>query len=125
MKLLTQAIIKKLPPIYAQEGLGDDAKIHVKFFTPDSSWSWFATEGNPIVVRDGEQTELDSQDQLTPGELVVDWRFFGMVHGFEKELGYFLLSELASARGRLGLPIERDRWLGDHTLGDLKAAGHL
>ena len=28
--------------------------------------------------------------------------------GFEKELGYFSLSELRSARGPLGLAIERD-----------------
>ena len=30
------------------------------------------------------------------------------VDGFEKELGYFSLRELESARGPLGLPIERD-----------------
>jgi hypothetical protein len=34
--------------------------------------------------------------------------FFGLVIGFEQELGYFSLSELQHARGPLGLPIERD-----------------
>ena len=34
--------------------------------------------------------------------------FFGYVIGQEKEWGYFLLSELESARGPLRLPIERD-----------------
>jgi hypothetical protein len=34
--------------------------------------------------------------------------FFGYVIGFEKEWGYFSLSELESARGPLGPPIERD-----------------
>lgn len=30
--------------------------------------------------------------------------------GFEEEWGYSLLSEIASARGPLGLPVERDLW---------------
>ena len=56
----------------------------VKFFTPDSSWTWYATEF------DGDDT------------------FFGLVDGHEEELGYFSLRELQSVRGPLGLPIERD-----------------
>lgn len=32
----------------------------------------------------------------------------GVVVGFERELGYFSLDELADLRGPLGLPIERD-----------------
>ena len=35
--------------------------------------------------------------------------FFGLVIGFEQELGYFSLTELEAARGPLGLPIERDQ----------------
>ena len=34
-----------------------------------------------------------------------------MVHGHYQELGYFILSELESARGPLGLKIERDRFV--------------
>ena len=125
MKLLTKEIIRKLPPLYAQDGKGDAAKIHVKFFSPDGSWTWFVTEGNPIVRRDGEIIGDIPQADMQPGDEIVDWLFFGMVHGFEKELGNFVLSELLSVRGKLGLPIERDLYFGDHTLGDLKAAGHL
>ena len=85
MKLLTAKIRKKLPPLYSQDGKGGKAIAHVKFFTPDSNpWTWFATEF------DGKDT------------------FFGLVHGFEKELGYFSLKELESVRGPMGLPIERD-----------------
>ena len=84
MKLLTQEIRKKLPPLYAQDGLGGKAIAYVRFFTPDSSWSWHGVE------YDGKDT------------------FFGLVKGHCKELGYFSLSELKSARGPLGLPIERD-----------------
>ena len=84
MKLLTQEIRKKLPKLREQETKGGDAVVYVKFFTPWSSWTWYATEF------DGEDT------------------FFGLVDGHEKELGYFSLSELKSLRGPLGLPIERD-----------------
>ena len=61
--------------------------VYIKFFTPDSSWTWLVTEG-----------------QLDGG----DFRFFGYVIGLAEEWGYFVLSELETARGPLGLPIERD-----------------
>jgi hypothetical protein len=35
MKLLTEEIRKKLPPLYSQEKLAGKAIAHVKFFTPD------------------------------------------------------------------------------------------
>lgn len=87
MKLLTAEIREKLPPLYSQENNADPT-IWVKFFTPDSSWTWYATEGG-----------VEGRDFL----------FFGYVVGFEPEWGYFALSELQSIRGKLGLPIERDR----------------
>ena len=37
-----------------------------------------------------------------------DFLFFRYVIGLESEWGYFVLSELESVRGLLGLPIERD-----------------
>jgi hypothetical protein len=88
MKLLTKAIEAKLAkaPLYSTEKQ-DFAPVLVKFFTPDSSWTWYVLEAG----RDGD-----------------DWRFFGLVDGHEKELGYFTLSELQSAKGPLGLRIERD-----------------
>lgn len=85
MKLLTKELRAKLPPLYSTEKDEDPTAV-AKFFTPDSNWTWYATE-------------FDGED-----------RFFGLVDGFDKELGYFSLTELASARGPLGLPIERDRW---------------
>lgn len=86
LKLLTDELRATLPKLYAQEDVKDPI-VHAKFFTPDSSWTWFVTEGQ----EDGS-----------------DFRFFGYVVGFEGEWGYFVLSELESARGGLGLPIERD-----------------
>ena len=93
MKLLTKDLLKKLPPLYANEKVADPTAI-VKFFTPDGNWTLFATEF------DGEDT------------------FFGRVDGFEKELGYFSLGELKSVRGALGLPVERDRWFSPKPLSE-------
>lgn len=99
MMLLTKEIKNKLPKLNSQDGKNPaEVPIVVKFFTPDGSWSWFATEGE---------------------EQEGDWIFFGMVHGFEKELGYFSLNELMSVRGALGLSIERDMYYGNHTLSEV------
>ena len=95
MQLMTAEIRKKLPPLYSQEELGGKAVAVVKFFTPDSSWTFWATE------YDGEDT------------------FFGLVDGHEKELGYFSLSELQKVRGALGLPIERDLYWQPKTLEEI------
>lgn len=83
MKLLTKELRDRLPAIGSTDGQRDPVA-QVKFFTPDTQWTWYATE-------------FDGEDL-----------FFGLVDGLEKELGYFSLSELESVRGPLGLPIERD-----------------
>jgi len=95
MKLLTREIRRKLPPLYAQDDKGGKAVVHVKFFTPSSNWTFYATEFN------GKDT------------------FFGLVDGFEKELGYFSLSELESVRGPMGLAIERDLYWKPKTLEEI------
>ena len=46
----------------------------------------------------------------------VDFRFFGLVDGHEKELGYFVLSDLEEVTGPMGLPIERDLYWQPKTL---------
>ena len=79
LKLLTDEIKKIIPKLRDQEKLGLNAIAHVKFFTPDSNWTWYATEFDDIDT------------------------FFGLADGFEKELGYFLLSELENIRGPFGL----------------------
>ena len=82
--LLTEEIRKQLPPLYSQESKAGKAIAYVKFFTPDSGWTWWATE-------------FDGEDL-----------FFGLAEGHCRELGYFSLSELESVRGPYGLHIERD-----------------
>jgi len=39
MKLITKTIAKKIPPLYAQDGKGNDAIAYVKLFTPYSNWT--------------------------------------------------------------------------------------
>ncbi len=95
MRLLTEKIKKTLPKLYSQDELGLEATAYLKFFTPDSNWTWYITEF------DGDDT------------------FFGLVDGFEKELGYFSLSEIKNARGPFGLKVERDLYFTPTRLKEL------
>jgi hypothetical protein len=97
MKLLTKALLKKLPALYSQDGKGDEAVVYAKFFTPDSNWTWYATEFDP-----------------------ESGTFFGLVQGIEDELGYFHLKDLETFRGRFNLPVERDMYFSETTLGEIK-----
>lgn len=93
MMLLTKENIKKLPALYSQQ-LKDDPVAIIKFFDPTGSWSWYVVEGE--MKENG------------------DYLFFGLVKGFETEMGYFTLNELKNCKngltGMRALPIERDRW---------------
>ena len=102
-KLLTKALEEKLPVLGATDGADHDKiKVPVKFFSPYSNWTWYALEYSP-----GDQT------------------FFGLVHGFEKEFGYFSLAELESTKlsiaGARVPAVERDLyWNSDTTLDDVE-----
>ena len=99
MMLLTAAIKKAFPAWGSTDGQGDDASVVVKFFTPDSNWTWYAVEF------DGDDT------------------FYGLVCGHETELGYFSLRELQSIKGPMRLGIERDMHLGPLTVGEARKRG--
>lgn len=100
MKLLTKEIINKLPSIGSQDGKDpSEIPVIIKFFTPWTNWTWYVTEG-------------EKRDD--------DYLFFGLVNGFESELGYFSLKELESVRGPFGLKIERDMYFEGKTLKDVK-----
>jgi hypothetical protein len=109
MKLLTEELRKKLPPLYSQENVADPMVI-CKFFTPDAGWTWYATEGS----------EVDADGYYDTDGEKVDFLFFGLVSGVEVELGYFSLSELSGIRGRLGLPVERDRYFQPKKLSEVR-----
>ena len=90
-----ESVRKSLPPLYAQDG-SEDPIVYVKFFCPWNNWTWYGTEF------DGKDT------------------FFGYVIGFEKELGYFSLSELQSVTGPGGMKIERDIHFRPTPLSEIK-----
>ena len=99
MELLTKELERRFATVGRQEALGDKAKVVAKFFTPDGQWTWYATE-------------YDSETR----------EFFGLVDGFEVELGYFSLGDLESAKGPLGLAIERDLHWKEKTVEEVQAA---
>ena len=83
--LLTKEIAKRLPPLRSTEGT--DPMVLVHFFHPLSDWDWYAIEYDP-------ETRL----------------FYGLVNGFDIELGYFSLDEISSISVK-GLKMERDLYL--------------
>jgi len=95
MMLLRKEDRKNLPPLYSQEK-EKDPKVWVKFFTPWSNWTWYATE-------------FDGNDTL-----------FGWVCGHECEFGYFSLSGLQSVKGPFGLTVERDMYFRPQPLSEIK-----
>src|SRR5262245_43368834 len=103
MQLLTKKLLATLPPLYSQEEEKDPV-VHVKFFTPDGGWTWYATEGSP----EGD-----------------DFIFFGFVVGPFPEWGNFSLNELKSVRGALGLPVERDLYFEPARWSEVKSRYHI
>lgn len=80
--LMPKEIREKIPTL---QNAAEDSIVWVKFFSPYSNWTWYATEF------DGEDT------------------FFGYVCGFANEWGYFSLTELENTTLGPDLPaIERD-----------------
>ena len=99
-KLMTKEIADTIPPLYANDGADDPNAVvaRVKFFSPYSNWTWYVTEW------DAETGEC-----------------FGLVEGFETELGYFSLDELAEATVFGGVPaVERDLYWKPKTLGAIR-----
>ena len=90
MKLITKEIEKKLlvHPLYSTDS-NMVKDVLVKFFNPCGAGTWYVFEAE----KNGN-----------------DWEFFGLVDLFEKELGYFTLSELESIKLPFGLSIERDMY---------------
>lgn len=109
MRLLTQEVLKKLPPLYSSENQQPSEILAVvKFFAPWSRWTWYAAEGSYV----------DADGCFGTSRPKVDFLCCGWVVGNFPELGYFSLSELEAVRGPFGLKIERDR---DFTLQTLQA----
>jgi len=104
MKLLTKSITEALLRNgLIRQALEEDGRAEadfipvVKFFTPDAGCTWLLTE-------------------LDPDEPDIAFGLCDLGMGCP-ELGGVRISELESVRGRLGLPVERDRYfIARHTL---------
>ena len=94
--LMPESVARTIPQLYATENETDPVA-KVKWFTPDSSWTWYVTEYDP-------------KERLC----------FGLVDGLERELGYFSLTEIENARGPCGLRVERDLYFSPKPLSELK-----
>ena len=96
MELLPEEVRKLLPPLYSQEH-EQDPMVYVKFFHPNSHWTWYAIEFDPN-----------------------HGMFFGWVYGDYPELGYFSLTELEEFKDPLGIGVERDAHFTPMRLSEVK-----
>ena len=103
-QLMTQKLADAIPDLGANANVADCDGIiaPAKLFSPYSNWMWYITEMDP-----------------------ENGQCFGLVDGFERELGYFDLSELAETTVFGGVPaVERDLYWESKTLGEIKNGSH-
>ncbi len=99
-KLMTKELGEKIPALGAHEDVEDydTVRAPAKLFSPYSGWRWYITEWNA-------ETGL----------------CFGLVEGFETELGYFDLTELAETTVLGGVPaVERDLYWEPMPVGEVR-----
>jgi len=98
-KMMTAALGKKIPPLYSQDGKGDEAIVYAHYFNPYGVGEWWILE-------------WDGEDEM-----------FGYADLGFPELGGIWLSELENVSiGAMGLPLERDLHWQEKTLGEVKEA---
>jgi len=98
--LMTRELGDTIPALYANENVKnhDSVVAHAKLFSPYCNWTWYITEWQA-------ETGL----------------CFGLVEGFETELGYFHLDELAEVTVFGSVPaVERDLYWKPETLGEIR-----
>ena len=101
-ELMTKEQAEKIPAIYAHKNVRcyDDVLVPAKLFSPYTGWRWYITE-------------MDTETGTC----------FGLVEGFETELGYFSLDELAEATVFGGVPaVERDLYWQPKTIREIRQA---
>ena len=104
-KLMTKDLADTIPALCANENVEDYDTVlaPAKLYSPYTGWTWYITEMDPA-------TGL----------------CFGLVEGFETELGYFSLDELAEATVLCGVPaVERDLYWEPQILGEIRRQSRL
>lgn len=94
--LMTKALRKQIPKLYAQENV-KDPWVYAKFFMPGTNYRIYVLE-------------FDGED-----------RMFTYVTGQFAELGYSSLREISQVKNRLGLYMERDRYFTKTRLSKIKS----
>lgn len=83
-ELMTREIAEGLPRLYEQDG-AEDPTVYVHYFSCVNGWDWWLLE-------------FDGTDEA-----------FGLVEGYDDELGYFSLKEMAELNRSMGFAVvERD-----------------
>ena len=99
-QLMPQKLADTIPALGANENARDYDEVlaPAKLFSPYNGWTWHITEMDPVTGQ-----------------------CFGLVEGFEKEIGYFDLTELAETTVFGGVPaVERDLYWEPRTLGEIR-----
>lgn len=112
MQLMTKAIARKLVKadkafLASNNGTTSD-EIVVKFFNPTGAATWWIVSGTPLDANGEPDYDTDNP---------ADWHLYGFCDLGDSqcaELGYVLLSQLKEIRGRFGLGIERDLYMGSN-----------
>lgn len=76
-ELMTVEIAKTVPRLYEQDG-ADDPIVHVRYFSCVNGWDWWLLE-------------FDGTDEA-----------FGLVEGYDDELGYFSIKEMEELNRQMG-----------------------
>ena len=99
--LMTQKAGERIPPLYGTQDTSpyDKVMVWVRLFSIANDWTWYITEWDPKTGQ-----------------------CFGLVNGFEAELGYFDLNELSEVNWIANTPaIERDLHWPARSLGRVRA----
>lgn len=83
-QLMTEEIAKTAPRLYEQDGAGDPT-VYAHYFSCVNGWDWWLLE-------------FDGTDEA-----------FGLVEGYDDELGYFSIKEMEELNRQMGFAaVERD-----------------
>lgn len=83
-QLMTREIAKTVPRLYGQDG-AEDPTVYAHYFSCMNGWDWWLLE-------------FDGTDEA-----------FGLVEGYDDELGYFSIKEMEELNRQMGFAaVERD-----------------
>ena len=83
-QLMTEEIAKTVPRLYGQDG-AEDPTVYAHYFSCVNGWDWWLLE-------------FDGTDEA-----------FGLVEGYDDELGYFSIKEMEELNRQMGFAaVERD-----------------